>query len=88
MCEIKKHDDCLMRIFCDEGADDKKREYMSNYLNGKLFPKEEVKKKFSTGVRFENNKIRCLTLMPAFENKIIGRIGVSPLTYRPGVCLD
>lgn len=88
MCKTEKHKDCLMKIFCEEGADGKKREYMKYYLRGNLFTKETVEKRFFTGVRFENNKIRSLPLMPAFEDKIIGRIGIGPLTYHPDVCLE
>lgn len=88
MCKIKKHKECLMRVFCEEGAEDKKKEYMKYYLNGNLFSKETVEKKFFTGVRFENNKIKSLPLMPAFGDKVIGRVGIGPLTYHSGVCLE
>lgn len=91
MCKSEKHKDCLMRIFCEEDekdANDKKKEYMKYYLKGNLYSKEEVEKRFFKCVVFEGNKIRSLPLMPAFKDKIIGRIGLAPLTYHSNVCLE
>ena len=82
---LKKHEDCLMNIFCEDGADDKKKEYMKYYMGGKLFSKEHVQKVYCRGVLFEGNKIRSLPLMIAVGNKVIARIGMGPLTGTPEI---
>lgn len=82
---VKKHEDCLMNLFCEDGADDKKKEYMKYYMGGKLFSKEHVQKVYCRGVLFKNGKISSLPLMIAVGDKAIARIGMGPLTGTPEI---
>ena len=74
-----------MDIFCEDGADDEKKEYMQYYMDGKLFSKEYVQKFFCRGVLFKNGKISSLPLMIAIGDKVIARIGIGPLTGTPEI---
>ena len=82
---LKKHEDCVMNIFCEDGADDEKREYMKHYMGGKLFSKKYVKEAYCRGVLFKNGKISSLPLMIAIGDKVIARIGMGPLTCTPEI---
>lgn len=82
---LEKHENCLMSLFCEDGSDDKKKEYMKYYLGGELFSKEHVQKVYCRGVLFEGNKIRSLPLMIAVGDKVIARIGMGPLTGTPEI---
>lgn len=82
---LKKHEDCVMNIFCEDGADDEKKEYMKHYMGGKLFSKKYVKGAYCRGVLFNNGKISSLPLMIAIGDKVIARIGIGPLTGTPEI---
>ena len=82
---LKKHEDCLMNIFCEDEADDKKKEYMKHYMGGKLFSKKYVEEAYCRGVLFKNGKISSLPLMIAIGDKVIARIGMGPLTCTPEI---